>query len=325
MGERDKGERGPFKVGVVTAAIPFDDRDLAVELWYPSCGGDSHEEDRFTPYPGAPEVVQSAARHAEMLEDGNFPLLLFSHGGLSHRRAMSHLCTHAASHGYVVASLDHPGSLYSEYLAALQGQPATLTSADSAKRRPRELVALVKAVRSGRLGVKASTRRIGSFGASFGGWTALQAATELKELASVVALVPAFGEGPLIETLDLTRTFSTDWVARPDVLLVAGEFDAFVPPNNVRALFERLAEPKRLEVIADVGHNHFVDGAEQIHELLRTLFQSGMLKPTNPNYADINMAGLLRPFGSMMREADAHLLVRRLLVAHMDKALKRHL
>ncbi|HEX9407813.1 MAG TPA: hypothetical protein VF975_10890, partial [Thermoanaerobaculia bacterium] len=46
-------------------------------------------------------------------EPGSHPLIIFSHPSGNNRRSATFLCTHLASHGYVVAALDH-----SEVIAA---------------------------------------------------------------------------------------------------------------------------------------------------------------------------------------------------------------
>src|SRR6266853_568241 len=40
-------------------------------------------------------------------QSGLRPLIVFSHYSGGHRRTATYLCTHLASHGYVVAAMDH--------------------------------------------------------------------------------------------------------------------------------------------------------------------------------------------------------------------------
>src|SRR5260221_11829121 len=40
-------------------------------------------------------------------QSGSRPLIVFSHYSGGHRRTATYLCTHLASHGYVVAAMDH--------------------------------------------------------------------------------------------------------------------------------------------------------------------------------------------------------------------------
>ncbi|MDP2139841.1 MAG: dienelactone hydrolase [Gammaproteobacteria bacterium] len=94
------------------------DRSLTVEVWYPAQlaegqqpGGEYSTETRNL------EVIAtlhgSAVRDAAPLSgEGNFPLVILSHGYPGNRFLMSHLGENLASKGYVVASIDHTDSTY---------------------------------------------------------------------------------------------------------------------------------------------------------------------------------------------------------------------
>src|SRR5262245_14861549 len=110
--------RGPFPVGVRTIELrdaSRGDRALVVEIWYPAAkkcrGQDTNPttRDRFTFAPELPDASQDAVRDAEGMS-GRFPLVIHNHGFYGHRRVNTLLCTHLASHGYVVASNDVPGN-----------------------------------------------------------------------------------------------------------------------------------------------------------------------------------------------------------------------
>ncbi|MEM1315280.1 MAG: dienelactone hydrolase, partial [Pseudomonadota bacterium] len=122
---------GPFPVGVRTVefvnegvldilnvaegARPTYDRALTVEVWHPAAEGTSpgttyevmiRDGEQFAQLRGA------AARDAAPAEGGPFPLVIISHGYPGNRYLLSHLGEHLASHGYVVASIDHLESTY---------------------------------------------------------------------------------------------------------------------------------------------------------------------------------------------------------------------
>src|SRR5262245_37468056 len=109
--------RGPHPAGVRTAELidAVRDRPLDVEIWYPAAdrhrGQDVDPErcDRYELLAGLPLVTQQAARDAAPAA-GRFPLVVFSHGYGGHRRQSTFLCTHLASHGYVVVAPDHTGN-----------------------------------------------------------------------------------------------------------------------------------------------------------------------------------------------------------------------
>ena len=117
--------RGPHRIGVTTRTIVdrgrlgltggHADRPMTVELWYPTNavgeGGSYHTLLRD----GYRRVVLhgSAVRDVDALP-GEWPLVILSHGYPGNRHLMSHLGEALASHGYRVASIDHPGSTYDD-------------------------------------------------------------------------------------------------------------------------------------------------------------------------------------------------------------------
>src|SRR4051812_48308152 len=113
----DPFSRGPHAVGVRTVDLSDTARSryLPTEVWYPAtsayAGQDTSEStmDHYDLLPGFPPLKQSAVRDAAAAQ-GHFPVVMFSHGFGGHRRQSTFLCTHLASHGYVVAAMDHTGN-----------------------------------------------------------------------------------------------------------------------------------------------------------------------------------------------------------------------
>ena len=139
-------------------------RAFPVEVWYPEAAG------------GADAL----------------PLILFSHHSGGSRRASTFLTTHLASHGYVVAAMDH-----SEVVAAELLRKENETPEQKAKRgegwiasRVPDLRFLLDHMLSQPLPVLVDTDRIGAVGHSFGGWTVLEAPGVEPRIRSVVALTP---------------------------------------------------------------------------------------------------------------------------------------
>jgi len=90
------------------------DRSLKVEVWYPAKIGKSSP---FATYQdetrsGKPFTIQAHARRGAKLasQKSGFPLIVMSHGYTGYRTMMYYLAEHLASHGYVVASIDHTDS-----------------------------------------------------------------------------------------------------------------------------------------------------------------------------------------------------------------------
>lgn len=78
-------------VRTIEAPDPVRKRIFPCEIWYPAAAEHAGEE----------------VRDASALS-GTYPLIVFSHGSaVGARRMCTYLCTHLASHGYVVAALDH--------------------------------------------------------------------------------------------------------------------------------------------------------------------------------------------------------------------------
>ncbi len=100
------------------------DRSLTLEVWYPAVLGPGQ-----TPrgdYPGVitrdPSVIVTlhgrAVRDAAVERgESPFPLVIISHGYPGDRYLMSHLAENLASHGFVVASIDHKDSTYEDQKA----------------------------------------------------------------------------------------------------------------------------------------------------------------------------------------------------------------
>ena len=99
--------RGPHEVGIRTESLTYrpngidSDRTLRVVVWYPTAATTG---DRGS-YLGLGEAIFDAP----ILEDGEFPVLLYSHGTTSFAECAYDLMEYFASHGFVVASADHTG------------------------------------------------------------------------------------------------------------------------------------------------------------------------------------------------------------------------
>ena len=101
-------------------AMPHYDRPLTVEVWYPATlAADQHTGSALKAITrdGTTEVSLwgHAVRDAKAdLTHGAYPLLIISHGYPGNRFLLSHLADNLASKGYVVASIDHTDSTYSD-------------------------------------------------------------------------------------------------------------------------------------------------------------------------------------------------------------------
>jgi len=108
------------------------DRTLVVELWYPT-----HDHQQSSRYDNVTRLGKPFAVKANALRDApvkkvvdnqHYPLVVLSHGYTGYRTLMFYLGEHLASHGYVVAGIDHTDSINADVSAdnPYSGFPSTL-------------------------------------------------------------------------------------------------------------------------------------------------------------------------------------------------------
>jgi predicted dienelactone hydrolase len=132
------------------------------------------------------------------------PVIVFSHGLGSVRTELRYLAQHLASHGYVVAALEHPGSNETHVKKALVLQ-APLLEAEEFLNRPKDISFILDQLKilnetSGELQGKLASERAIVVGYSLGGATALSIAggelqlTQLKQRCPGNILALSLGE-----------------------------------------------------------------------------------------------------------------------------------
>ena len=132
------------------------------------------------------------------------PVIVFSHGLGSVRTDLRYLAQHLASHGYVVAALEHPGSNETHVKKALALQ-APLLEAEEFLNRPKDISFILDQLKilnetSGELQGKLASERAIVVGYSLGGATALSIAggelqlTQLKQRCPGNILALSLGE-----------------------------------------------------------------------------------------------------------------------------------
>ncbi|GGW61280.1 hypothetical protein GCM10008111_16800 [Alishewanella tabrizica] len=125
-------QTGTYAVGVTTLDVvnpqqfnpttqQSQDRPLRLEVWYPVPKGNSGAAAvyRDVTRTGIPFAIQGEALRDAILVEGKtdaatYPLVVLSHGYTGYRTIMYYLGEHLASHGYVVASIDHTDSTHAE-------------------------------------------------------------------------------------------------------------------------------------------------------------------------------------------------------------------
>ena len=100
-----------------TGDIVRADRSLTVEIWYPALANTvpGGQYEAVTRDPATTVMLDGyATRGALPTTEGTFPLVILSHGYPGNRWLMGWLGENLASKGYVVASIDHTDSTYSD-------------------------------------------------------------------------------------------------------------------------------------------------------------------------------------------------------------------
>jgi dienelactone hydrolase len=289
--------RGLFPVGVRSGQAVDEKRDnrpLPFEVWYPAADHhagldlDPKTGDTFSVLPDTPALQQAAVRDAAV-HRGSYPLILFSHTSAGHRRQSSFLCTHLASHGYVVAGVDHTGNTNVDATERARrraaGAAPTPAELDAyvqqiiADRVPdlRLLLDRLLAGAAGDVSEQIDGRRLGLIGWSFGGWAVLATPEVDDRFGAVVALAPAGNSRPLPGIIPVTLTFA--WRREAPTLLLAAEDDRDTPLPGIYELLERTPSRKGLFILRQAEHGHFgdqIDDEERCPREQAHLFTRGL-------------------------------------------------
>ncbi len=320
----DPFARGPFAAGVRTLSLTRAGRSLPTEVWYPAteehAGQDLDEatRDTFEMLPGLPASWQDAVRDARA-RSGRHPLIAFSHGYGGHRRQSTFLCSHLASHGYVVAAVDHTGNTVFDILHTVMqlqsGGPRPDTDAilrEFIEARPADVSFMIDQLLVGEFASMIDADRIGMTGHSFGGWTTLVTSTRDRRICFDVTLTTAGGASLLPAEL-LSKALLAGWSRDIPTLFVVADRDTILPLDGMRGLLKRAPAGTKMVIIRNADHMHFCDRVEEIHEMFR-------LMPQDPLFQPIQSA--IPPIGELCPGAHAQLAVRGLDLAQFDAHLR---
>jgi predicted dienelactone hydrolase len=241
------------------------------------------------------------------------PIILLSHSsGGSGRRGYTFLTNHLASHGYIVAGLNH-SELVATELGHRDGetpeQRAARAEAAIASRVPDIRFLLDYLLTEAQL----TPAPVGIVGHSFGGWTALAAPDVVHQIRAVVALAPGGSSNPRPGILPAKLAFK--WGRDVPTLMLVADNDVCLPLDGMHEIFERIPAAKRMVILRRADHMHFMDNVEQLHEAVRTS------PPWIPELDYLQKE--MRPFAELCTGEQSHLFVRGLTVAHLDAVLKQ--
>ena len=323
ISQYDPFARGSFPAGVCTIHANDDARKrvFPCEIWYPAAaqhtGADlaADTQDSFTD-PFGVSRRQMAVRDAAALP-GRYPLVIYSHSSGGHRRSATFLCTHLASHGYVVAALDH-SELVAPELARKEGESEEQKWARArvwAANRVPDITFILDHLLSGAAWhseAKIDSQRIGIAGHSFGGWTALAMPESEQRIRAIVVHAPAGASNPRPGIIPAKLTFH--WKCNVPTLYLVAENDVALPLAGMYELFERTQSTRQMILLRHADHMHFMDNVEEIHEGMRTM-------KVGPELAAMQQEML--PFAELCSEEKAHLFLRGLTLCHLDAVLRQ--
>lgn len=243
---------------------------------------------------------------------GYCPIILLSHSSGGSRRGYTFLTNHLASHGYIVAGLDH-----SELVAPELGHRDGETVEQRTARAEAFIAARIPDIRFllDYLLTEAQLKAapVGIVGHSFGGWTALASPDVVHEIRAVVALAPGGASNPRPGILPLKLAFK--WGRDVPTLVLVADNDVCLPIDGMYEIFERIPAAKRMVVLRRADHMHFMNNVEQLHETVRT---------STPLIPELDyLQKEMRPIAELCTGEQSHLFVRGLTVAHFDAVLKQ--
>ncbi len=169
---------GPYWVGTRDYLVPEGDSQFGVTAWYPALNPEGKPEEityyvskEFLGWLGIPEDSEfpitghALAGAAPDLENGPYPLVVFSPGLSTWRQAGVYMLEHLASQGFVVISMEHRGENMEEFWQGAYYRPAetmlTVQYADQLTAEGGDLAGVI------------NVDKLAVIGHSSGGWTAL--------------------------------------------------------------------------------------------------------------------------------------------------------
>lgn len=329
----DPFARGPHAVGVRSGAVSPAGRaggsgpTIPVEIWYPARDSnlgkdlDPATQDGYTLVPGLPATLQAAVRDAQPsieATSGTAPAIVFSHGFAGHRRQSTHLTTHLASHGYVVAAMDHVGNTTPEVFGWAMGiglpDDMTTYTHDTAVQRVEDSATTLDALLAGEFGVTGAASAVGMSGHSFGGWTTLATTAADLRIRSTLPLAPAGGDGGVLAGPDDPRVVMRDllaaryplaWDRDVPTMTIVADLDSVLPYPMMTDLLATARGVDRLVVLTNADHFHFGDNVELVHDMMTATMGEGA-----------------KPFAELIDAAPAITVTTGLGLAHFDATLR---
>ena len=304
------------------------DHTMPVDVWYPATEAHRGQDmepatmDSYEMVPGMGESSQYAVKDAEALS-GKYPLVVFSHGFGGERRQSTFFYTHLASHGYVVAAMDHVGNTTVDMIsgAGSAGDPAVTDRFIVS--RPQDASFVISQMLAGASDHTVLPDQVGMAGHSFGGWTSLKTLETDTRIKAVLPLAPAGGFTRVDPDNVMATTLSFKWGREVPTLYLVGDLDSILPLEGMRDLYRRNPEPRTSVVLQNADHFHFNDEIEQTHDGFKKIMT--MMSANMEGEARRGLDAMLHamnPASELVAGKQAYDLINGLGLAHFDAHLR---
>lgn len=330
MSKYDPFIRGPHPVGTQQFSWTDSNRNhtMPVDVWYPATEThkgqdlDPGTQAAFEMIPGMGASLQQAVENAAPRSEC-FPLVVFSHGFGGERRQSTFLCTHLASHGYVVASMDHVGNTTADMLSG-EGAAGDPEATDRfIQSRPLDTSFVIDAMLGGQSGLDIDSERIGMAGHSFGGWTTLKTLESDARIKAALPLAPAGGVVNIDPTNVMSTSLNFQFKRTVPTLFIVADLDSILPLEGMQDLHARHPGPRSTVVLQNADHFHFNDNIEQTHDgyqMILAGMAEGMEAESRRGMEE--MLAKMKPSSELVPGAHAYRLINGLGLAHFDAELR---
>ncbi len=277
---------GPHRVGVRTIEVvnpnqlnimtqEISDRSLVVEVWYPAQPTEAMKPTHYINQTLGKQqfsIQAKAYRDAPIAgDDDQLPLVIISHGHPGYRTLMFYLGEHLASHGYIVAAIDHTDSTNTD-ISLPKDSIENVASALYNRSRDQQFLLGHLTGQNSFVKQHIDTERAGLVGYSMGGYGAINTLggcysytdklirevaglTDSRQISALKSLLNSCAGGQY-KNIQVDKKWRAAMVLAPwgnqyglfdnnalasidiPMLYIAGELDDVVPYNSINALFE---------------------------------------------------------------------------------------
>jgi predicted dienelactone hydrolase len=268
----DPAAPGPYGVGFRTIQIvdASRNRPLDVTVWYPTAPGTTGMLARYALLPTVYTDSKVAIADAPIVADEKLPMLIYSHGSGGLNFISAYITEHLASQGFIVIAANHTGNTAIDNFVN-----ATVSQDQNDMNRPADITAEIDGMlaRNGDAADpfhnKIDAERIGLFGHSYGGYTALATigghSTPLGSTVPDKRIKATIGLAPYTTRLTAAELAAVDV---PTMMLV-GTKDITTPANtNAEVAYDSISgRPLVLVEMTDAAHQSFTDVCAYLDEI----------------------------------------------------------